>query len=82
MERWRRVTLLRGCLSSPVTVVLWLVGVEREVRLLRMVAVMVMEVGVALNRGQVCTTVTIVVGMGGTPYLALLRSSGVPFILV
>ncbi len=83
MDWGRRVGLLSRGLSNPVTAVLWLVGVEREVRLLGMVAMMVVEVRVALNRGrEVSSTVAIIVRMRGSPYLALLRPSGRPFILV
>lgn len=53
-----------------------------EVGRLRVVAVMVVEMRVALNRGVIGTTVTIVVRVWGSPYLALLRSPGRPFILV
>lgn len=82
MERRRRVCLLSRGITNPVTAVFWLMRVEREVRLLRVVAVMVVQVRVALNRREICTTVTIVVGMWGSPYLALLRPSRRPFILV
>lgn len=79
---WGRVCLLSGGLNNPVTAVLWLMGVEMEVRLLRVVAVMVVEVRVALNRGVIGTTVAIVVRVWSSPYLALLRSPWRPFILV
>lgn len=82
MDRWRRVYLLSRGLNNPVTAVIRLMGVEGEVRLLRVVAVMVVEVRVALNRGKISTTVAIIVRVRGSPYLALLRSSGRPFILV
>lgn len=84
MVDWgRRVCLLSRGLNNPVTAVLWLVGVEREVRLLRVVAVMVVEMRVALNRGrEIGSTVAIIVRVWGSPYLALLRPSGRPFILV
>lgn len=82
MERGRGVCLLVGGLNSPVAVAIRLMGVEREVRLLRVLAVMMMEVRVILNRGEVCTTVAIVVRMWGSPDLTLLRSSRWTFILV
>lgn len=81
MDWGRRVCLLSRGLNNSVTAVLWLMGVEREVRLLRVVAVMVVEMRVALNRGKISTTIAIVVRVWGSPYLALLRSSG-PFILM
>lgn len=56
--------------------------VVSEVGLLRVVAVMVMEVGVTVDGRVVCTTVAIVVRVWGSPYLALLRSTGLPVILV
>lgn len=81
MDWGRGVCLLSRGLNNPVAAVLWLMGVEREVRLLRVVAVMVVEMRVALNRGEISTTIAIVVRVWGSPYLALLRSSG-PFILM
>lgn len=82
MERGRGVRLLVGGFNSPVAVAVRLMGVEREVRLLRMLAVMMVEVRVVLNRGEVCTTVSIVVRMWTSPDLTLLRSSRWTFILV
>lgn len=82
MEWWRGICLLGRGLNNPVAAVLLLMGVEREVRLLRVVAVMVVEVRIALNSGEVCSTVAIVVRVWGSPYLALLSSSGGPFILM
>lgn len=82
MEWGRGICLLSRGLNNPVAVVLLLMGVDREVRLLRVVAVMVVEVRIALNRGEVCTTIAIVVRVWGSPYLALLRSSGGTFILM
>lgn len=82
MDWERRVRLLSWGLNNPVSAVLWLMRVEREVRLLRVVAVMVMEMRVALNRGVIGTTVAIVVGVWAPPYLSLLRPSRWPFILV
>lgn len=77
----RRVCLLSRGFNNPVTAVLWLMGVEREMSLLRMVAVMVVEMRVALN-WEFGSTIAIIVRVWGSPYLALLRSSGMPFILV
>lgn len=51
-------------------------------RLRRVVAVMVVEVRVALDRGEVGAAVAIVVWVRGSPDLALLRPSGRPFVLV
>lgn len=82
MERGGGFALLSRSLDNPVTVALWLMRVEREVRLRRVVAVMVVEVRVALNRGEVCATVAIIVRVWGSPYLALLRSPRRPFVLV
>lgn len=77
-----RVCLLSWGLNNPVSAGFWLMGVENEVRLLRVVAVMVVEMRVALNRGVISTTVAIVVRVWGSPYLSLLRPSWRPFILV
>lgn len=82
MERGGGFGLLSRSLSDPVTVAIWLMRVEREVRLRRVVAVMVVEVRVALNGGEVCATVAIIVRVWGSPYLALLRPPRRPFILV
>lgn len=84
VERWRGVGLLSSGIDNPVTVVFWLMGVEGEVRLLRVVAVMVVEVEVrvVLNRREVCTTIAIIVRVWCSPYLALLGSSGRPVFLV
>lgn len=82
MDGGRGVYLLGRGLNNPVTAALRLMGVEREVRLLRVVAVMVVEVRVALNSGKISSTVAIVVRVWRSPYLALLRSSRWPFILV
>lgn len=78
----RRVRLLSRGLNNSVSVVLWFVWVEREVRLWRVVAVMVVEMRVALNRGVIGTTVAIVVRVWASPYLSLLRPSRRTFILV
>lgn len=43
---------------------------------------MVMEMRVTLNRREINSTVTIKMRVWGSPYLALLRSSGWPFIWV
>lgn len=51
-------------------------------RLLRVVAVMMVVMRVAFYRGEIGSTVAIVVRVWGSPYLALLRSSGRPLILV
>lgn len=56
--------------------------VEREVRLLGVVAVMVVEMRVAFDRRVICTTVAIVVRVRGSPNLSLLRPTWGPFILV
>lgn len=82
MERWRRVGLLGGGVADPVTAVLWLVRVEGEVRLLGVVAVVVVEVRVAVDGREICSTVTIVVRMWTAPYLALLGPPRRPFVLV
>lgn len=79
VKRRRRVSLLSWGLTTSV---LWLMGMEREVRLLRVVAVRVVEVRVAFNRRMIWAPATIIVRMWGSPYLALLSSSGRPFILV
>lgn len=82
MDWGRGVRLLSGSLNYPVAVILRLVGVEREVRLLRVVAVMMVVMRVAFNRGEIGSTIAIVVRVWGSPYLALLRSSGRPVVLV
>ena len=82
MERGRRVSLLSLGITNPVPIVFCLMGVDREVGLLRVVAVMVVVVRVSLHWGEVCSAITVIVRMWGSPYLALLRSSGRPFILV
>lgn len=82
MQRGRGFGLLVGGLNSPVTVGVRLMWMEREVRLLRVLAVMMMEVRVVLNRGKVCTAIAIIVRMWGSPDLTLLRSSRWTFILV
>lgn len=51
-------------------------------RLLRVVAVMMVKMRVALDRGEISSTITIVVRVWRSPNLALLRSSGRPFVLV
>lgn len=51
-------------------------------RLLRVVAMMVVEMRVALNRGVISTTVAIIVRVWSSPYLSLLRPSWRPIILV
>lgn len=71
-----------GLLTGSLTTVFWLVGVKRELWLLRVVAVMLVVMRVALHTGGVCSSVTIIMRMWGPPYLDLLRSSGSPFILV
>lgn len=50
-------------------------------RLLGVVAVMVVEVRIALNGGEISSAIAVIVRVRGSPYLALLRSSG-PFILM
>lgn len=75
MDRGRRVCLLSSGLNNSVSAVLRLVGLERKVRLLRVVAVMVVEMRVTLNRRVFATTVAIVVRVCGCPYLSLLRAS-------
>lgn len=82
MDWGRRVCLLGRGLNNPVSAVLRLMWVVREVWLLRVVAVMVVEMRVALNRGVIGTTVAIVVRVWGSPYLSLLRPSWRPFFLV
>lgn len=83
MVDWgRRVGLLSRRLNNPVSVVLWLMAMEREVRLLRVVAVMVVEMRVALNWGMFSTAVAIIVRVRGSPYLSLLRPSWRSFFLV
>lgn len=82
MDWGRRVCLLSRGLNNPVTAVLWLMRVEREVRLLRVVGMMVVKMRVALNRGVIGSTIAIIVRVRGSPYLALLRSSRRPFILM
>lgn len=83
MVDWgRRVCLLSRGLNNPVSAVLWLMGVEREVSLLRVVAVMVVKMRVALNRGVISTTIAFVVRVWCSPYLSLLRPSWRPVILV
>lgn len=80
MDRGRGVSLFGRALNDPVTAVLSLMGIQSEVRLLRVVAVMMVEVRIALN--QVCSTIAIIMRVRDSPYLALLRSSGGPFILM
>lgn len=82
MKWGRGVALLRGGFTPSLPTILRLVGVKREVRLVGVVAVMVVEVRVALNGGEVCSTIAIIVGVGGSPYLALLRPPRRPFILL
>ena len=82
VERGRGVRLLGRSLDNPVTAALLLVGMEREVRLLRVVAVMVVEVRVILDIGDVCAAIAVIVRVRGSPNLALLRPSGGPFILM
>lgn len=81
MDRGRGVCLLSRGINNPVTAVLRLMGVEREVRLLGVVAVMVVEVRIALHRGEISSAIAIIVRVWGSPYRTLLRSSG-PFILM
>lgn len=78
---WGRVCLLSRDLNNPITTVLWLVWVGREVRLLRVVAVMMVEMRAALNWLEIDSTISIILRVWGSPYLALLGSSG-SFILV
>lgn len=78
MERRSRVRLLTGSLAT----VFRLVGVKRERWLLRVVAVMLVVMRVALHTGGVCSSVTIIMRMWGPPYLDLLGSSGSPLFLV
>lgn len=56
--------------------------VEIKMRLLRVVAVMMVMVRVAVNRRDVCSAIAIVMSRWGSPYLALLRCSRVPVILM
>lgn len=74
-ERRRGVSLLGGSLTNPVTAVFWFVVVGGELGRLLMVvvAVMVGEMRAALHAGEVCTAVTVVMRMWGSPYLHLLR---------
>lgn len=81
MDWGRGVCLLGRGINNPVTAVLWLKGVERKVRLLGVVAVMVVEVRIALSRGEISSAIAIIVRVWGSPYLTLLSSSG-PFILM
>lgn len=82
MERGRRVCLLCRGIINPVTAVFLLMWVEREMRLLRVVAMMMVVVRVAFISGEIGPAITIIVRMRSSPYLALLRSSGRPLILV
>lgn len=50
--------------------------------LLRVVAMMVVQVGVTVDGRVVCTTIAIIVSVRGSPYLALLGSTGRAVILV
>lgn len=77
----RRFCLLSRSLNNPVTTVLWLMGVKSEVRLLRVVAVMMVDMRAAINRRVISPSIAIVVRVWNSPYLALLRSSG-PIILL
>lgn len=82
LVNWGRgVCLLSRGLNNPVTAVLRFMWLEREVRLLRVVAMMVVMMRSALNRVVIGSTIAIVVKVRGPPYLPLLGSSG-PFILV
>lgn len=80
--RGRRLCLLSWSLYNPVTAVLLLVGVKREVRLLRVVSMMMVEMGVVVNRGEISSAVAIIVWVRRPPYLALLSSLRRPFVLV
>lgn len=72
---WGRVPLLGRPLHSPVTAVFRLVWVKREVRLLRVVAVMKVEMRTALNGRDIDAAVSIVLRVWSPPHLALLGSS-------
>lgn len=80
MHRRRRVRLFRR-VSDPVAAVVSFVRVKGKVRLLGQVAVVMVEVSVALDRGVIGAAVAIVVRVRSAPYLALLGASG-PLVLV
>lgn len=82
MDWGRRICLLSSGLDHPVTAVLRLMRVEREVRLLRVVAVMMVEMRVVLDGWEISSTVAVIVRVWCSPYLALWRSSRRPIILV
>lgn len=80
MHRRGRVGLFRH-VDNPVAAVVCFVCVEGKVRLLWQVAVVMVEVSVALDRRVIGAAVAIVVRVWGAPYLALLGASG-PLILM
>lgn len=72
---WGRIPLLSRPLNNPITTVFWLVWVKRKVRLLRVVAVMKVEVGAALSCRDIDSTIPIILRVWSPPHLALLGSS-------
>lgn len=66
---------------NPVAVVIGLVRMKGKVRLLGQVAVVMVEVSVALDRGVIGAAVAVVVRVWSAPYLALLGASR-PLVLV
>lgn len=81
MVHWRRRIRLLRSIGNPVAAVVCFVRMESKVRLLGEVAVMVVEMSVALDRGVIGATIAVVVRVWSSPYLALLRPPG-PLILV
>lgn len=73
---WGRISLLSRPLHNPVATVVWLVWVKGKVRLLRVVAVMKVEMRAALNRWDIASTISIILRVWRSPHLALLGSSG------
>lgn len=78
---WRRRIRLLRRIGDPVAAAVGFVRMQSKVRLLGEVAVMVVEMGVALDRWVISTTIAVVVRVWSSPYLALLRRPG-PLILV
>lgn len=72
---WGRIPLLGGPLHCPVTAVFRLVWVKRKVRLLRVVAVMKVEMRAALHGRDIDAAVSIILRVWSPPHLALLGSS-------
>lgn len=75
VHRRRRIRLFI-CVGNSVAAVVCFVWMESKVRLLGEMAVMMVEMSVALDRGVIGATVAIIVRVRSSPYLALLRTPG------